>query len=90
MHTTTTLAPSIKMAQLRRLGLGQCSENVTRETHCESAPVDWILAKMTELGEAPAALHLGLRAMLGAVAIRGESDGPSRPPRVRAEPEPII
>ena len=25
------------------------------------APVDWILANMTDLGESPAALHLGLQ-----------------------------
>ena len=31
---------------------------------------------MTDLGELPAALHLGLRATLGAVAIRGEGDVP--------------
>ena len=35
------------------------------------APVDWILAKMTDLSELPAALHLGCAATLGAVAIRG-------------------
>jgi hypothetical protein len=40
------------------------------------AAVDWVLAEMTDLGESPAALHLGLRATLGAVAIRGEGDGP--------------
>jgi uncharacterized Zn-finger protein len=41
---------------------------------------------MTELGESPAALHLRLRATIGAVAIRGESDDPLYIAQLRAGP----
>ena len=45
--------------------------------------VDRVLAEMTDLGESRAALHLGLRASLGAVAVRGEGDGPMYPSLAR-------
>jgi len=38
---------------------------------------DWILVKMLDLSELPAALHLGFPPILGAVVIRGETAAPS-------------
>ena len=46
-----------------------------------SAPVDWVLATMTDLSVLLAALHLGLRNTQGVVASGGERYPPSFIPR---------
>ena len=46
-----------------------------------SAPVDWVLATMTDLSVLLAALHLGLRDTQGGCRIRGERGPPSFIPR---------
>ena len=46
-----------------------------------SAPVDWVLATMTDLSVLLAALHLGCATLKGAVASGGERGPPSFIPR---------